>query len=622
MHESMGYPEVTTNLWGWLMDDDCTLNMLVGRLKAIYDYANNHWDVVQSEWIRLFTDSRAGWTGFEGHISQCSGEVVGRTNQTHEGFDKPDANDKIGSTGGIIGVLVDTNFSMSNSTPPPESFGPTSWNRTGNKLALFQPFVFVHTVDAHGLEYCAKEMKKSLTDEVTVAASKAAVTAGGDKAWLALIRMGRPMWWSMFALGNELPEMTDRHDQSGSKYTDAGRPALTTVLALRLVADFMAVLAYRSYESERCLSTYALDPVLRLGAIKVWYALPDGLAMYILPQLKKLIFDEALDTGGVDEMVGRILMLLAMESCARKNKPFSEIVMRGAIVPVLDFLKVLEIDKIAIFRNYLARADNEKTAFKTWKSQRKDWYMGFTHFPETATDENEMKTEDAMKVVEDKVEIAETKVSLMLVQVKTRSTIDFELTKGVTRKLCPRFVFPRHNEIKSESEASERDNDAAEVENQSTENGEEELVENPLSNKTVHEVIRIYMNLQDDVTEGIDCFKFIYSTSLAESELMTTQESDEEAKPTAKRKRSMTEMSEASDDVEMDDAEIHAGTQILANNVKSPRDPMSLIEFDLVRRRAAERAFAGSRPPLSALMSDEELKAIAAYVHPESLTDN
>jgi hypothetical protein len=41
----------------------------------------------------------------------------------------------------------------------------------------------------------------------------------------------------------------------------------------------------------------------------------NALADHILPQLKKLGLDEALDTGGVGEMVARILMLLAMVTC-------------------------------------------------------------------------------------------------------------------------------------------------------------------------------------------------------------------------------------------------------------------------------------------------------------------
>ncbi|EEY52891.1 uncharacterized protein PITG_22007 [Phytophthora infestans T30-4] len=88
----------------------------------------------------------------------------------------------------------------------------------------------------------------------------------------------------------------------------------------RLVADFMAVLAYVKFEREGYLSSYASDPVLALGAIEVWYFLEDGLSKYILPQLKKLILDEALGTGGICKMVARIVLLLAMDQCVMGDR--------------------------------------------------------------------------------------------------------------------------------------------------------------------------------------------------------------------------------------------------------------------------------------------------------------
>ncbi|KAG2910093.1 hypothetical protein PC115_g13037 [Phytophthora cactorum] len=91
------------------------------------------------------------------------------------------------------------------------------------------------------------------------------------------------------------------------------RPRPTSTLASHAVANFMAILAYVGYEKDDYLSSYASDPVLALGAIKVWYTRKDGLAKYILPQLKRLILDEVLDTGGIGEMVARILLLLAMD---------------------------------------------------------------------------------------------------------------------------------------------------------------------------------------------------------------------------------------------------------------------------------------------------------------------
>ncbi|EEY67565.1 uncharacterized protein PITG_17885 [Phytophthora infestans T30-4] len=115
------------------------------------------------------------------------------------------------------------------------------------------------------------------------------------------------------------------------------RPYSTSTLASQVVADFMAVLAYVKFESEGYLSSYASDPVLALGAIKVWHFLKDGLSKYILPQLKKLILDEALDTGGICEMVARILLLLAMDKCVMRDR----IKPKGQFVSVESFLNVM-----------------------------------------------------------------------------------------------------------------------------------------------------------------------------------------------------------------------------------------------------------------------------------------
>ncbi|KAI9994730.1 hypothetical protein PInf_011561 [Phytophthora infestans] len=74
-------------------------------------------------------------------------------------------------------------------------------------------------------------------------------------------------------------------------------PYSKSTLASELVAQFMAVLAYVKFEKKGYLSSYASYPVLALGAIKVWYDVDKALPKYILPQLNKLILDEAVDLG-------------------------------------------------------------------------------------------------------------------------------------------------------------------------------------------------------------------------------------------------------------------------------------------------------------------------------------
>ncbi|KAG6969210.1 hypothetical protein JG688_00005411 [Phytophthora aleatoria] len=124
-----------------------------------------------------------------------------------------------------------------------------------------------------------------------IATYKAVVTGSKDDAWNALKRMG--------------------------------------VQSPQAVANFIAILAYVNYEKESYLSSYTSDP--------------NGLAKYILPQLKKLILDEALDTGGTGQFV-------SVGSC----------------------LKVLGCDKIPIYRKGMYPAD--KPGFEAWKPQWKDWH--------------------------------------------------------------------------------------------------------------------------------------------------------------------------------------------------------------------------------------------------------
>ncbi|KAG1706398.1 hypothetical protein DVH05_001546 [Phytophthora capsici] len=164
--------------------------------------------------------------------------------------------------------------------------------------------------------------------EDEIAEYKHIVTRRGKrKAQNALLRMGRPMWHSNFRSSKRSTRLEEATNLAARKlmlgrsiekrnYTEETmfgvasflcrlgvRPLSTSALASRVVADFMAILVYVNYEMDGYLSTYASDPVLTLGAIKVWYELENGLAKYILPQLEKLILKETLDTGGVGVMV-------------------------------------------------------------------------------------------------------------------------------------------------------------------------------------------------------------------------------------------------------------------------------------------------------------------------------
>ncbi|KAL3663873.1 hypothetical protein V7S43_011285 [Phytophthora oleae] len=168
------------------------------------------------------------------------------------------------------------------------------------------------------------------------------------------------------------------------------RPYLKSALASRVVADFMATLAYMNYERDGYLSSYASDPVLTFGAIKVWYALGNGLFKFILPQLKKLILDETLDTGGVGEMVARILLLLAMDKCAMISPGNLDDKLIGQLVPVNKFLEELGVGKMTIYyKGGIKAPDGEKDAFKKWQKKWDGWHMGFTHFVQLVREPDE-----------------------------------------------------------------------------------------------------------------------------------------------------------------------------------------------------------------------------------------
>ncbi|KAG1694176.1 hypothetical protein DVH05_021832 [Phytophthora capsici] len=149
------------------------------------------------------------------------------------------------------------------------------------------------------------------------------------------------------------------------------RPLSTSALASRVVADFMAILVYVNYEMDGYLSTYASDPVFTLGAIKVWYELKNGLAKYILLQLEKLILKETLDTGGVGEMVARILLLLAMDTCVLGGGGDSPDYNRiGQFVPLETFLeKFITEDMPIYYEGKKNPVEYLRPAFDEWRSK-------------------------------------------------------------------------------------------------------------------------------------------------------------------------------------------------------------------------------------------------------------
>ncbi|KAL3659889.1 hypothetical protein V7S43_015191 [Phytophthora oleae] len=345
------------------------------------------------------------------------------------------ANKGICTEGAIFGVLVDTNSRIVDLSPP-EALDPAyrCHKKTGSEL-LFPPFVLTHTMDGNWEQYCRDNRQRSAEDEEQkesgdasggaetsnekketelsmddeIIAYKSAVR-GEEAVWESLRRMGRPLWYGspnnkvdVIAFASEKLMLGENPgvETSYTAHTMFGvasmlcrlgvRPYLTSTLSSRAVAGFMATLVYVNYERDGFLSCYDSDPVLTFGATKVWHALDGALAKFILPQLSKLILNKALDTGGVGEMVARIVMLLAMDKCVEKNsngRLDNECI--GQFVPLEKFLDVLQVGAMSIINKGESEpSDDEKPAFEEWLSKWKGWYVGYTHFVQLIGEPNE-----------------------------------------------------------------------------------------------------------------------------------------------------------------------------------------------------------------------------------------
>ncbi|KAG2944375.1 hypothetical protein PC117_g9064 [Phytophthora cactorum] len=437
------------------------------------------------------------------------------------------------------------------------------------------------------------------------AAYKAVVTGSKAEAWNALKHMGRPKWLSNFTdLATEygLPQtsaddvvhlaanklllgissLVNTYNETvmfgvASMLCRLGvRPRPTSTLASHAVANFMAILAYVGYEKDDYLSSYASDPVLALGAIKVWYTRKDGLAKYILPQLKRLILDEVLDTGGIGEMVARILLLLAMDKCVIGDKLFYLCVLRGQYVSVETFLEILGADILQ--RNgpcrQLRLEPNEDTlwyllgrrAAGTFPRDQREVDLLIPMFWKRSINGSEMETDEKTKEIGDKE-------SMILIRVKNRYPKDSDFSMS---KLRPRVIF--------EDEATSDTNSDA----------------NPLSKRANNEIIRVYMNLQEvrqRSEQGNDFFNFIHCISFKDESSPTM-----DSGPNASGEASKMEYSTypfLDEDV----------AKCLASIVESEWNPQALLDGDLEYRRSLEKGSEGDTSVvLSEVMSDDELK--------------
>ncbi|EGZ12916.1 hypothetical protein PHYSODRAFT_334757 [Phytophthora sojae] len=426
VHRSTGFPEATSKLRDWLFDPAASsVQEVARRLKAIYCYAKDHWADVQTEWLELFIDNATDssdtfiQTTGTSTVKDPDGKMVvlvideARSLLAEVDGKKNDfrmlrnalksANEDIGPEGGIFGVLIDTNSQISDLTPP-LLLDPSS-RKSGGSLASFAPLVLADTMDAHWDDYFEDEEINEGT-QVEVGAEDEEKTKQQERATIAMYKTVvtgsdvRVIDLAANKLLLGIPPSQNAYNKDtmfgvASMLCRLGvRPHSTSALASRAPADFMAILAYVNFKREGYVTSYASDPVLALGAMKVWYELKYGLAKYILPQLKNLLLDESLDTGGVGEigeMVARILLLLAMDTCVMGDKDFSQWCHTiGQFVPVQQFLKVLQgKKKLPIYLKRMISKENLRPEFNKWCSKWDGWYMGFTHFVQLQLEPNE-----------------------------------------------------------------------------------------------------------------------------------------------------------------------------------------------------------------------------------------
>jgi hypothetical protein len=199
--------------------------------------------------------------------------------------------------------------------------------------------------------------------------------------------------------------------------------------------------------------------------------LKTALPKYILPQFKKLLLQEALDAGEIGEVVARVVLLLAMDTCvAIQNKAtnHTECQFTGQFVSVQLFLTGLSGQDPRVMKTKNKPADLvDEDDFKAWRSRWDGWQMGFVHFLQLTHEPNEAtlwfllgrRAAGVFPRGHNGADLVipmfhEEEMSLILVQVKNREKRDSEYPASATKKMHPSFVFDEDNSL---SELSSRD---------------------------------------------------------------------------------------------------------------------------------------------------------------------
>jgi hypothetical protein len=535
--ESSGFPKATRCVRDWLFGDRWNMSQ---RLQEAYHYAQQHWPTVGEHWIKLFTDGgadsrekmnlketserlwskkseSAAFKGLGGVLILAVDEARSLYGSTDMGYNHylhllralNDANEQIRvsqSNGGVFAVLVDTHPKVSGLVRPTSSSENDEWQY---QLQMFPPFILAHTTDV----YWKNEHLGANEDEI--AAYKRVVIGDADVATDALVSMGRPMWasthyaWRLegwhrdtatervvnFASMKLMLGCSPRIESNFDEWSLSGAASLlcrlglrlrsTTTLAPVVVANFMAVLAYVNHEKDGLVCSYASDPVLALGATRVWYAVSANLPKFILPAFKKMLLRGEIVTGGIDLVVTRVLLLLATDACvvmATKATNHSQCTFEGQFISVDMFLQALGGHEPAVLTTKHKLADKHvEDAFKKWRSQWDAWRMGFSHFVQLVLEPNEetlwfLLARRAAGVFPRDGEsggadlvipmFCGSKASMMLVRVED---VESEYLESVTESMYPSVVFGEGN---------------------------------PLSLMSPRDIIRVFVSLREPVPSG------------------------------------------------------------------------------------------------------------------------
>ena len=418
-------------------------NVLSNKLQKLFQYAMDNWASIQAEYIVHFNDSTAGEhtldalrtasatasrnelaTSHERRrvlvlaldearwlLETSSNDPTGWFRRLRRALNR--ANNAIarehGSFAGIFAILIDTNSKISNFTPPP-STDASARDVTGRSV-LFPPFILTHTMDIF-----IDERRKNRADGQGTDFYADLLTTDTDAMRDNLVDMGRPLWqrykvnaqhrsedWknllclaaSKLVGGQDLHAVTVQgsgalHGVTALLCRVGVRPYSWSPLATRVVADHMAVLSYINSKHDQFVSSYSSDPILTFGAARVWYREASGgsttplLESHILPELRTMLKEEVLDTGGVGELVARIVLLMVMDSVGVVTSGVEgDRCYDGKFYSVATFLRTLSGNTADV------RADTSTGTvasvddlLKPWES----WHVGFSHFVQLSSE--------------------------------------------------------------------------------------------------------------------------------------------------------------------------------------------------------------------------------------------